>query len=61
MKRSTITSIVILLIMIYPFYLGYLAEEKSDMAGLIGFLITVFGFLIIMTITAFGGESRESH
>lgn len=61
MKRSTIASIVILLIMIYPFKLAYLSTEIHGMVPMVGFLITVFGFLAILTINSFGGSSRETH
>ena len=61
MKKSTIATIIILLVMIVPFKFAYLTPEASDSAKLFSFLVIAFGFLTAISIRSFGSESEGSH
>lgn len=61
MKKSAVTTIIILLIMVVPFKLAYLTESASDVTKLFSFLVVVFGFLAIISIRSFSRESEGSH
>lgn len=61
MKRSVVITLVFLLIAIYPFKLAYLNPGGNEMAALFSFLVVALGFVAVITITSFGGNSREIH
>lgn len=61
MKKSTIITVIILAIMIYPFKIAYLTPTDNNIVNLVCFLFVVFGALTALTINSFGGESEGSH
>lgn len=61
MKRTIVISLVFLLIALFPFKLAYLTPGGNEMAALFGFVVLALGYVAVITITSFGGSSRETH
>jgi len=61
MKSKFIYILIYFLIALYPFKLAYLTPGGNNIASLVGFLIVALGAILMISISSFGGSSRETH
>ena len=61
MKSEFIYILIYFLIALFPFKLAYLTPGGNNIASLVGFLIVALGAILMISISSFGGSSRETH
>jgi uncharacterized membrane protein len=61
MKSKLLYILAYFAIALIPFKLAYLTPGGNNSASLVGFLIVALGAILMISISSFGGSSRETH